>query len=372
MRLVIDATNIRAGGGVTHIVNFIRHLEVHPSEVVEVYAARTVAKRIGIVNGITVHPLPDLLCWTLPRLFISAFVCDFWSRGAVCLVPGGTALGVGVPLIAMAQNVLPFAKCEIARFMLPRRVHFHFLRFAQGMTFKRSESVIFPSESARVLIEGALGKLRRTLVVPHGYSMPIESASIGSQHIFKGALVCFSIIEPYKNQTSVARAAFSVAREVDDFRVVFVGPEGCRKETAELKRIIASGNASLGRHAVQYTGSIPRESVKEMMKACRGVIIASSCESFGLVMLEAVSENGNVAVSDIGAFREIGKSAVVYFREKSEAEIEHALRTLWGRKGLAEDERRAFSAQFCWRQSTAMVAAEARAVWRYAFRSKQV
>jgi hypothetical protein len=81
-------------------------------------------------------------------------------------------------------------------------------------------------------------------------------------------------------------------------------------------------------------------------------------------MLEAIVENGNVAASDIGPFREIGGELVTFFREKSDDDIKSALIRLWQQKKLPYDVRNGLAKSFDWRGSAAAVAVEARSLWR--------
>ena len=121
LHLAIDATNIRQGGGVTHLSQLLR-------------AANPIEHNITFVTVWTCKSTGDLLptypwlsirsnFWTeasLPyRLFYRQFILpkEIAKDGCdVVFSPGGTIPKVNLPTITMSQNMLPFEPNEAARF----------------------------------------------------------------------------------------------------------------------------------------------------------------------------------------------------------------------------------------------------------------
>jgi hypothetical protein len=111
MRIGIDASGIRAGGGVTHLVNVLRavRLEEHGLSGIVVWAGSRVAKDLPSTDGMDVRYVRDLdlslprrVLWQyshLPKL--AREECD------LLFVPGGSLPRSGSPFVTMSQNLLP-------------------------------------------------------------------------------------------------------------------------------------------------------------------------------------------------------------------------------------------------------------------------
>ena len=119
----IDASNIRAGGGLTHLIELLSNANPELSGIrhVVVWAGGHTISRLPQRDWLEkVHVplldkcLPQRVYWQ-QRLLPAALV----ETGCSLLFsPGGTCLSVAVPRITMSQNMLPFDRTESARFGL--------------------------------------------------------------------------------------------------------------------------------------------------------------------------------------------------------------------------------------------------------------
>ena len=120
MRLGIDATNISAGGGVTHLVELLRAAQPpqHGFGQVVVWSARATLERIDerpwlvkLEDPMLERSLPWRAYWQRFRLAdaVRQAGCD------VLLVPGGSYAGDFHPIVTMSQNLLPFEWREARR-----------------------------------------------------------------------------------------------------------------------------------------------------------------------------------------------------------------------------------------------------------------
>jgi hypothetical protein len=113
MRLGIDATNIRTGGGVTHLVELLRAAkpEQHGFGHVVVWSARATLGRIEERPWLVKLEDPMLersLSW---RAYWQRFRLADAVRQAGCdvlFVPGGSYTGDFQSIGTMSQNLLPF------------------------------------------------------------------------------------------------------------------------------------------------------------------------------------------------------------------------------------------------------------------------
>ena len=120
MILGIDASNIRAGGGVTHLQNLLRFAvpEKEGIQKVIVWGGKNTLdqlpqrawldlREILVLN----HSLMNRLYWQNVTLTsLARKNCD------LLFVPGGLYLGSFRPYVTMCQNLLPFVDKEVARY----------------------------------------------------------------------------------------------------------------------------------------------------------------------------------------------------------------------------------------------------------------
>src|SRR5437868_2069623 len=122
MRIGIDASNIRGGGGLTHLARLLaagQPREVGISQVI-VWAARTILDQLPSHPWLTkMHErlldrsLPMRLYWQQACLArVAERYCD------VLFVPGGLYTGRFRPFVAMSQIMLPFASYKLRRYGL--------------------------------------------------------------------------------------------------------------------------------------------------------------------------------------------------------------------------------------------------------------
>ena len=166
----IDATNIRKGGGVTHLLELL--VATHPEQ--------SSIKKIVVWGGNeTMSQLPErpwldtISPWMLNKglMFRTIWQVFSLSRSVrmnqcdVLFVPGGSYIGSFTPVVTMSQNLLPFDSLEIRRFGLSKTsIRLLLLRFTQSWAFKRSAGVIFLTKYARQTVEKNTKKLGNTII----------------------------------------------------------------------------------------------------------------------------------------------------------------------------------------------------------------
>lgn len=123
MKLAIDASNIRKGGGVTHlqeVLNAADFTKYGFSKIV-LWAPQSTLDRVGVINGLEskTHPLIEKGGWSAYRF--RKFVLDqlIGSDAKLLCDPGGTCISSFRPYVTMFRNFLPFGKEERDRYKYP-------------------------------------------------------------------------------------------------------------------------------------------------------------------------------------------------------------------------------------------------------------
>ena len=162
MKIAIDATNIRAGGGLTHLREVIDN--GNPVEF-------GIEKVVVWSNSNTLSKLPDK-SWLIKKshswlnkssiysfLFQIILLSKYLKQDHIDLlfVPGGTYLGAFENVVSMSQNMLPFEPNERDRFENWRKkLRFRMLKVTQSYTFKKSKGIIFLTNYAKEVIQKQL------------------------------------------------------------------------------------------------------------------------------------------------------------------------------------------------------------------------
>ena len=188
----IDATNLRRGGGVTHLVELLRALQPESLGIarVVVWGGKKVLAAIDNRSWIDKRNPSALDRSLLHRTLWQRYRLSQSAREAKCdvlFVPGGSYVGDFAPVITMSQNLLPFEINELRRYGWTFfSLKLLLLRLAQSRSFRNSQGTIFLTQYARDVVLSVTGKLRgETCIVPHGlngrfHNPPRNQRGIGS------------------------------------------------------------------------------------------------------------------------------------------------------------------------------------------------
>lgn len=337
MLLGIDASNIREGGGVTHLIELLR--AVNPLKYgfdrVIVWGGLATLSKIEERPWLTkVH---DPLLERLPsRIFWQRFRLKDLAVQAGCdllFVPGGSDASNFQPMVTMSQNLLPFEWQELRRYgwslMTPKLV---LLRMTQSRTFLKAAGVIFLTKYAQDRVLSIVGDLPgEAIVVPHGidtrFFMPPRLQRLFDQfnHQQPCRVMYVSIIDVYKHQWHVARAVAKLRAEGIPIVLDLIGPPGSAIAQLEdtLREIDPDGAF------IHYHGAVPYQKLHESYISADIGIFASSCETFGQILTEAMGAGLPIACSKLSAMPELLGESGVYFDPEQPDEIADAIRQLF-------------------------------------------
>ena len=353
LRVGIDATNIRAGGGLTHLREVLTALVPEPLGIgrVAVWGRTGLAEHLPRFPWLTFIPVAAADGNPLRYLTWKKSGLDTAVRAAadVLFVPGGTYGGTFAPFVAMSQNLLPFDRTERSRFGLSRvRLRYHLLEYLQAKTFRRAQGVIFLTETARRVTEARTGPLQGdAAIVPHGlaerFFQPPRAARTVAACTPENPLriLYVSIVNLYKHQWHVVAAVSRLREEGYPVQLDLVG-KAYPPAMARLNRTLARFDP--GGAFVRYQGLVDHGRLHEVYAHADLFVFASSCETFGMILLEAMGAGLPVACSDRGAMPETLQDAGLYFNPEDPGDIAQtlkrmidgpALRDRLARKGLA-------------------------------------
>ncbi len=332
----VDASNVRTGGGITHLTNLLAsaHPEDYGISSVIVWGNRNILDRLPEQRWLEkVHApcleraLPQRLWWQRFRLpALARARCD------VLFSPGGNAPPGFAPLVTMSRNMLPFEWRELRRYGLSwMSLRLLLLRFGQARTFERAQGVIFLNHYAQAAVRKVARIRGSVITVPHGVEERFRKAPRPQRPLLELSperplrLLYVSIIDFYKHQWVVADAVAALRGGGLPLVVDFVGaayPAARRRFDAALARLDATGEF------LRYRGFIPFEKLHALSDEADVFVFASSCENMPNILLEAMAAGFPIACARRGPMEEILGEAGVYFDPEDAASIEKALRAL--------------------------------------------
>ena len=335
MILGIDASNIRAGGGLTHLKEIL--LNANPQN-------HQFEKIIVWSNTETLAKLPDY-DWLnkqshqwLNKSFVFSFLFQMLLLSKIAkkescdilFVPGGTFLGNFPNMVSMSQNMLPFEREESARFKnVKTKLRFKLLYLTQKATFKKSTGIIFLTNYAKNYISKAIALNSMSIIIPHGINLsflnePKDQKSIKEysiQNPYK--LLYVSIVTVYKHQCNVAEAVLKLRKEGYPITLDLVG--GNTQESLEKLQEILINNID---NCIEYKGEIPYENLAKIYKNADGFVFASSCENMPIILIEAMTSGLPIASSNMGPMPEVLGEAGFYFNPLDSQDIYQAIKQM--------------------------------------------
>jgi glycosyltransferase involved in cell wall biosynthesis len=360
MRVGIDASNIRGGGGITHLSAILCAADPDLDgfdDIVVWGGAKTLAALPASRPWLhSMHErtldgsLPRRLLWQQTRLPHAA-------RDAhldVLFVPGGSYRGTFRPFVTMCRNLLPFEPSERRRYGLSlTRLRLAMLERAQGKTFVKADGTIFLTEYAKKTVLAKIGSLNgKGAMISHGVSdelrlaprpqLPISAYTTARPF----RLLYVSVIDVYKAQREVAEAVAEVRRRGYPVTIEFVGPAyppALHRLGETLQRLDREGGF------IRYRGPAAGDDLVRAYHGADGFVFASTCENMPNILLESMAAGLPIACSNRGPMPEVvGDGAAVFFDPDDRNSIAEALVTL-----LDDDVLRARSAARAYERAAA-------------------
>lgn len=363
MVIGIDATNLRRGGGVTHLVELLAtaHPERHGFDKVLVWGGRKTLSTMEDRGWLEKINIPELDKGLLQRSFWQRFKLAGAAHAAGCDVlfaPGGSCSAHFHPVVTMSRNMLPFEWSELRRYgwsLLALKLLL--LRWVQSQTFRRADGVIFLTEYARRGVLRVTGPLSAaTTIIPHGLNSRFQIGPKAQLPIFEYnhakpyRVLYVSIIDQYKHQWQVVEAVAALRQEGIPVSLDLVGPAyppALARLQETLARLDPEGSW------VRYHGAIPFEALHQYYAEADAGLFASSCENMPNILLETMASGLPVACSNRGPMPEVLGDTGVYFDPEQPRDIARALRELIDspqlRTELAQASHRR-AQQFSWQR----------------------
>jgi glycosyltransferase involved in cell wall biosynthesis len=334
----IDASNLREGGGITHLVELLsvaRPLEHGVTQVI-VFGGSHILNTLADQPWLVKCFVPELDRNLLFRLYWQRFKFVSQARSQGCsllFAPGGSYFGAFEPAVTMSRNMLPFESAEMGRYgWSARRIRLILLRMGQTKSFKRAAGIIFLTKYAQSAILELTGPLRGNVTqIPHGLNARFRSnprpqlpiSEYDMERPFR--LLYVSTVDEYKHQWNVIEAVAQLRQSGLPVKLDLVGsayPPSLRR----LKKSISFWDPN--QSWAKYHGALPHEELRNIYIGADLGIFASSCENMPNILLEKMAAGLPIACAKRGPTPEILGQSGIYFDPESPADISRSIRQL--------------------------------------------
>ncbi len=343
----IDASNVGIAGSATHLVEILRSVSPaqHGIEEITVWGPDHLIDRIKSRDWLHLRS-PSLLTRSLlHRLYWQQCRLTGLAEESydVLFVPGGLYLGQFRPFVTMMRNMLPFDPQERSRSGVSfDRLRYHLLEWGQKKTFRDAAGTIFLSRASREAFQTRHGCLEgRTAIIPHGVSRRFDHSSVEDSSDLRftnGGSFRWLYVSPirlYKHQWNVVRAIQILRGDGYRARLDLAG-HSKSKAMKKLRPVVQEADPN--NEFITYHGRVPHEKIDELYDRADAFVFASTCETFGQVLTEAMQAGLPIACSDRSAAPEVVQEAGTYFDPEQPYDIADAMRRLMDNDELRREK----------------------------------
>jgi glycosyltransferase involved in cell wall biosynthesis len=319
--IFINALSALRGGGQTYLLHLLKRIPEHLHGKVIVLAHQKnqhifapYEKQIQVlVSDFASHSI-------LHRMFFENFLLKqrliknnvevFFSVSG--LVPKWKLKQIR--FVSVFQNQLPFAPTERKRYPYGyMRFKLLLLKFLQIQSLKSSDLCIFLTNYSQKVIESHVSQLpKQSVVIGHGLNQVFREKPKGERpkSLPEEYVLYVSNLDVYKAQLEVIQAWYQLKqkRETRE-KLILMGPEETYYGNKIRKLIEELGLEK----EVLILESVAYEDIPSYYHYAKINIYASSCESYGIILLEKLAAGKPVFCSNFEPFPEIAGNSVEYF-----------------------------------------------------------
>lgn len=339
LRIGIDASNLRQGGGRTHLIELLAQANprIHNFEKVIVWGSSETLNLLVDQDWLVKVGPSALKKGLLIRTLWQRFSLSKEARIYKCdllFIPGGGYSGSFSPVVTMSQNLLPFELSELRRYGLSMTsMRLILLRYFQSFSFRRSSGIIFLTHYAKDVVQKVTGSLKgATAIIPHGIgkqfsSVPKAQCDISMYSEEKPyRLIYISTVEFYKHQDKLIEALAILRKKTGwPIKLELAGPSSSLALGGLKKAIKLFDPNELW---VKYYGAVDYQKVSSLYLGADAAIFASSCENLPIILLESMGAGLPIACSSRGPMPEVLKDSGIYFDPLSINSIVDAVQRL--------------------------------------------
>ncbi len=320
MRLLIDASNLLDGGGVTHLIELLKIWEHDNENEFFVICSSRTSQILKEFRYLKTTVIPEFNSNKLRRNIWLYKESAKWCRNHnidILFNPGGGYIGRFRPYVTMCRNMLIFQAEERKLYGLSKTFfRLKLLEFIHSYSLKNSDGIIFISDFANKFISDKIKNLPVSEIINHGVSfqfqLPLKTQLPIGKYTFENPfkLLYVSIIDVYKHHKEIAKAVALLRKDGFPVEISFVGgnyPPAFNNVLKLLSEIDPDGEF------ISLPGKQTYNDLVDFYKNCDGFIFGSSCENMPNILVEAMRSGLPIISSNRPPMPEFLKNGGYYF-----------------------------------------------------------
>jgi glycosyltransferase involved in cell wall biosynthesis len=254
----------------------------------------------------------------------------------------------------MCRNLLPLDLDELDRYKYKWHwFRLKLLRYLHLRAFQKADGVIFLNEycysNANKLTEG-IGNYE---IIPHGLNNEFRFYRENYAFEVNFNLLYVSTLDLYKHQWIIAEAVLELREQGYPISLTLIG-EAYGMSDKKLRKTI--NKFEKGSQYVNWLGKISYDKLNKYYRESDAFIYGSTCETFGMTLLEAMAASLPIACSNKSSMRNMLKDAGIYFDPEDIQSIKKAILQLFNDQKLRSEIGRKshdLASNYCWEKTAA-------------------
>lgn len=317
--ILINALSALRGGGQTYLIHLLENI---PDSLQGKIVVLANTKNSGIFRSFPVKIVVSEFASRsiIHRMFFETFMLKkFLLQENITIYFSASGMLPNwsidsIRFVPVFQNQLPFASKERKRFPYGYlRFKLLLLKYLQLKALKRSNLSVFLTEYSKKEILAHLAKPPgKSVVIPHGIEEQFRKREKHPkpEGLPEEYVLYVSILDAYKAQLEVIQAwdQLRKQRETKE-KLLLIGPEN-PWYGKKVRELIEELNLQ---DEVLLLGGVPYRELPAYYQHAKVNVFASSCETFGIILLEKLAAGKPVFCSNYQPFPEIANDSVEFF-----------------------------------------------------------
>ena len=332
----IDASNIREGGGLTHLIALLQNTEETTTDIDKIIVWSSNATLDKILSSKKIEKVSHSF---LNKSTLFTFIYQFFylKKSAkkrnckVIFAPGGTFISSFRPFVTMSQNMLPFEWEEAQYYGWKMRLRLKILHYTQTYSFKRANGLIFLTNYAKNYITKAISLKKSSTIIPHGVNQAFRSAPRKQNapsfynHEKPFEFLYVSYVTVYKHQWVIAEAVCQLHQNGLPIKLKLIG--SVLDSFEKVQQVL--DNYPNSNECIEYIAGLPHSQLIEHYHQADAFVFGSTCENMPIILIEAMSAGLPIASSYYGPMEEVLEYAAFYFNPREVKDCKMVLENLF-------------------------------------------
>lgn len=325
-KIVIDASRNKSGGAIIYLKNFIKHLNLDNTEFREViiFSHKFILDQIPNRSFLTKksHPLLEMniffqIIWQL------IYLPFFLKKNDIDILystDSSTFCNYSKSII-FNQDILSFDKQSLNEIPFGlEKIRLYLIKLLQIYSLNNAKEIIFLSKYTHKTIAKHLRNKIKYNIIHHGIEesfkkfIPKNLKKLEWNYKLKKKIkiVYVSPLFIYKNHETVVKAYSCLKKKYENLEIKFIGNY---KHNLGLYNDIIKKNPLINKS--NFTGQVNRKTLIKNLTDSDIFIFASSTETFGISLLEAMVLGLPIVCSNKSSLPEILQNGGLYFNPKN-------------------------------------------------------